>query len=155
MPNILITGAGSGIGAGIATELAKAGHRVVVTDMDVAAARKVADEIRAAGGSADALALDVTSDASVAVLMKALPCDIDVLVNNAGLQFVSRLEEFPTEKWAGTGRSRIFRSGRAPKPRWARSWSPCWRRPFGSDSSAMCHWGRCSPGGSTPARWWR
>ncbi|HKT42552.1 MAG TPA: SDR family oxidoreductase, partial [Rhodanobacteraceae bacterium] len=32
--------------------------------------------------------------------MKALPCDIDVLVNNAGLQFVSRLEEFPTEKWA-------------------------------------------------------
>src|SRR5574337_2190555 len=100
MPNILITGAGSGIGAGIATELAKAGHRVVVTDMDVAAARKVADEIRAAGGSADALALDVTSDASVAVLMKALPCDIDVLVNNAGLQFVSRLEEFPIEKWA-------------------------------------------------------
>ena len=49
MPNILITGAGSGIGAGIATELAEAGHRVVVTDMDVAAARKVADEIRAAG----------------------------------------------------------------------------------------------------------
>ncbi len=55
MPNILITGAGSGIGAGIATELAKAGHRVVVTDMDVAAARKVADEISAAGGCGEAL----------------------------------------------------------------------------------------------------
>ncbi|HEX7370467.1 MAG TPA: 3-hydroxybutyrate dehydrogenase [Rhodanobacteraceae bacterium] len=100
MPNILITGAGSGIGAGIAAELAKAGHRIVVTDLDVDAASQVAQAIRDAGGKADALALDVTSDASVATLMQALPCPVDVLVNNAGLQFVSRLEDFPVEKWA-------------------------------------------------------
>ena len=100
MSNILITGAGSGIGAGIATELAKAGHRIIVTDMDVGAATGVVDGIRTSGGQADALALDVTSDASVAALMKALPCPVDVLVNNAGLQFVSRLEEFPLDKWA-------------------------------------------------------
>ncbi|TAN03456.1 MAG: 3-hydroxybutyrate dehydrogenase [Rhodanobacteraceae bacterium] len=98
--NILITGAGSGIGAGVAEELAKAGHRIVVTDMDAAAAQKVAEEIRGVGGQADALALDVTSDASVAALMQALPCPVEVLINNAGLQFVSRLEEFPVEKWA-------------------------------------------------------
>jgi len=98
--NILVTGAGSGIGAGIAHELAKAGHRVVVTDLDAAAARKVADEICAAGGSADAIALDVTSDASVEAMVKTLPRQVDVLVNNAGLQFVSRLEDFPIEKWA-------------------------------------------------------
>ncbi|HJR13611.1 MAG TPA: 3-hydroxybutyrate dehydrogenase [Rhodanobacteraceae bacterium] len=100
MPNILITGAGSGIGAGVARELAKGGHRIVVTDLDAASASAVVQDIRSQGGHADALALDVTSDASVAALMKALPCDIDVLVNNAGLQFVSRLEEFPIEKWA-------------------------------------------------------
>lgn len=100
MANILITGAGSGIGAGIAHELAKAGHRIVVTDLDRTAANAVAADIRNHGGEADALVLDVTADASVAALLQALPCNVDVLVNNAGLQFVSRLEEFPTEKWA-------------------------------------------------------
>lgn len=100
MANILITGAGSGIGAGIARELAKAGHPIVATDMNAGAAENVASEIRAAGGRADARALDVTSDASVAALMKALPCHIDVLVNNAGLQCVSRLEDFPMETWS-------------------------------------------------------
>lgn len=98
--NILITGAGSGIGAGIAKELAKAGHRIIATDLDAVAARKIADEIRGAGGSADAIALDVTSEASVDALMQALQCPVEVLVNNAGLQFVSRLEDFPVEKWA-------------------------------------------------------
>lgn len=98
--NILITGAGSGIGAGVAAELAKAGHRTLVTDLDGNAANAVASSITATGGKADAFALDVTSDASVAALMKALPCNLDVLVNNAGLQFVARLEEFPVEKWA-------------------------------------------------------
>jgi 3-hydroxybutyrate dehydrogenase len=100
MPNILITGAGSGIGAGVAHELARAGHRIIVTDMEPGAATGVAAAIREAGGSADALVLDVTSDASVAAMVKALPCPVDVLVNNAGLQFVSRLEDFPIEKWS-------------------------------------------------------
>ena len=59
---ILITGAGSGIGAGIATELARAGHHLVVTDVNRAAARSVADDILAHGGSAEAQVLDVTSD---------------------------------------------------------------------------------------------
>lgn len=70
------------------------------TDLDAAAAHNVADEIRGDGGSADALVLDVTSDASVAALVKALSGPVEVLVNNAGLQFASRLEDFPVEKWA-------------------------------------------------------
>jgi 3-hydroxybutyrate dehydrogenase len=98
--NILITGAGSGIGAGVAHGFAEAGHRIVVTDLDGKAADAVAKAIRDAGGQADALTLDVTSDASVAAMAQALPCPVDVLVNNAGLQFVARLEEFPTEKWS-------------------------------------------------------
>src|SRR5690606_17574580 len=94
-----ITGAGSGIGAGIATELAAAGHHLVVTDVNPEAANAVAAGIRDAGGSAEALVLDVTSDDSVAAAMAAVSRPVDVLVNNAGLQHVAALEEFPIAKW--------------------------------------------------------
>ena len=96
---ILITGAGSGIGAGIATELAAARHHLVVTDVNREAADTVAAGIRSAGGSAEALVLDVTSDDSVAAALAAVSRPVDVLVNNAGLQHVAPLEEFPIAKW--------------------------------------------------------
>jgi 3-hydroxybutyrate dehydrogenase len=96
---ILITGAGSGIGAGIATELAHAGHHVVVTDVNLDAAETVAQTLRQAGGSAQALALDVTSDHSIEAALAAVSRPVDVLVNNAGLQHVAPLEEFPMQKW--------------------------------------------------------
>ena len=96
---ILVTGAGSGIGAGIAGELAAAGHHLVVTDLDAAAAKRVAAALRDAGHSAEAHALDVTSDASVEAMLAALSRPVDVLVNNAGLQHVAPLEEFPLAKW--------------------------------------------------------
>ena len=96
---ILITGAGSGIGAGIAAELASAGHHLVVTDVNPDAAEGVAASIRDAGGSAEALALDVTSDDSVAAALAAVSRPVEVLVNNAGLQHVAPLEEFPIAKW--------------------------------------------------------
>jgi 3-hydroxybutyrate dehydrogenase len=96
---ILITGAGSGIGAGIAIELAQAGHHLVLTDVNRDAAEEVASVIRSSGGSAEAMALDVTSDDSVAAALAAVSRPVDVLVNNAGLQHVARLEEFPMAKW--------------------------------------------------------
>lgn len=96
---ILITGAGSGIGAGIAAELASAGHHVVVTDLSAEAAAAVAREVLASGGSAEAHRLDVTRDESVAEVMAAVTRPVDVLVNNAGLQHVAKLEDFPIEKW--------------------------------------------------------
>jgi 3-hydroxybutyrate dehydrogenase len=96
---ILITGAGSGIGAGIARELARAGHHLVVTDVNLGAAQAVADGINAHGGSAEAWVLDVTSDDSVAAALDALSRPVEVLVNNAGLQHVAPLEEFPIAKW--------------------------------------------------------
>ena len=96
---ILVTGAGSGIGAGIAQELAATGHHLVVTDVDREAAEAVAARIRAAGGSAEALVLDVTSDDSVAAALAAVSRPVEVLVNNAGLQHVAPLEEFPIAKW--------------------------------------------------------
>jgi 3-hydroxybutyrate dehydrogenase len=97
--SILVTGAGSGIGAGIAAGLAADGHHLLVTDVAREPAEAVAHAIRDAGGSAEALALDVTSDASVAAALAAASRPVEVLVNNAGLQHVAPLEEFPMEKW--------------------------------------------------------
>lgn len=96
---ILITGAASGIGQGIAELLARDGHHVVVTDLQLEAAQRVADSINAAGGSASAHPLDVSSDAAVDALMSALAGPVDVLINNAGLQHVAKLEDFPIGKW--------------------------------------------------------
>jgi 3-hydroxybutyrate dehydrogenase len=96
--NILVTGAGSGIGAGIAAGLAAAGHHLVVTDVALGPAEAVARAIVDAGGSAEALVLDVTSDESIAAALAASR-PVEVLVNNAGLQHVAPLEDFPMEKW--------------------------------------------------------
>lgn len=96
---ILITGAGSGIGAGIAEHLAEAGHELLVTDLDSEAAAAVARRIVDRGGRARAFALDVTSEASVSGVCGALDGTVDVLINNAGLQHVAKLEDFPMEKW--------------------------------------------------------
>jgi 3-hydroxybutyrate dehydrogenase len=96
--NILVTGAGSGIGAGIAAGLAAAGHHLVVTDVALGPAEAVARAIVDAGGSAEALVLDVTSDESIAAALAASR-PVEVLVNNAGLQHVAPREDFPMEKW--------------------------------------------------------
>ncbi len=95
---VLITGAGSGIGAGLAAHLARAGHHAIVTDLDADAAKRVTDEIGRAGGQATSLRLDIGQSAQIeAVVRDAGP--VDVLINNAGLQHVARLEEFPLDKW--------------------------------------------------------
>lgn len=99
MSSILVTGAGSGIGAGLSEALAGAGHHVIVTDVQVDGARAVAARISELGGSSEAVALDVTRDDSVADALASASRPIEVLVNNAGLQHVAPLEEFSIERW--------------------------------------------------------
>ena len=98
----IVTGAGSGIGAAIAEELAAAGAYVLVQDLRPAPAAAVAERIRAAGGAADAVAGDVGHPDDVRATVDRLLRShgrIDVLVNNAGLQHVAPLDTFPLDRW--------------------------------------------------------
>ena len=79
----LVTGAGRGIGVACAAALAQAGAHVVLASRTAAEIATVAEQIRAEGGSAEPLALDVTDTVAVcAAIVRAAP--FDVLVNNAG-----------------------------------------------------------------------
>lgn len=101
----LVTGAGQGVGAGIARMLAASGAAVGVNDLVPERAEQVAKEIAAAGGRAQAFAFDVTDAAAVragvARLEKAFG-PVDVLVNNAGVPGGMTLEPFRSaspESW--------------------------------------------------------
>ncbi|MES1198600.1 MAG: SDR family NAD(P)-dependent oxidoreductase [Pseudomonadota bacterium] len=84
----LITGAGGGLGRQHALYLARKGARVVVNDLEQAAADRVAAGIAAAGGEAMAVAASVTDEAAIAMLTSKVMerwGRIDILVNNAGI----------------------------------------------------------------------
>lgn len=86
----LVTGAGSGIGKACAERLASAGATVVVCDVEETAAKAVADAV---GGE------PWVADLSDVEALRDLSLDVDVLVNNAGVQHVSPIEEFPPERF--------------------------------------------------------
>src|SRR5688500_10194426 len=81
----LVTGAGSGIGASIAETFAHAGANVFVADRDEPGAQKTIAKITAAGGTARALKLDITSESDIAAAQAAIGAPLDILVNNAGV----------------------------------------------------------------------
>ena len=96
----IITGSNSGIGLGVAEELARAGINVVINsftdrDEDHALAARIASDH---GVTARYIAADMSKGEDCrALIEKAGACDI--LVNNAGIQFVAPVEDFPTDKW--------------------------------------------------------
>ena len=90
----LITGAGSGIGASIATTFAEAGAVVWVTDINESAAATVAKEIVSRGGRAVSRRLDVAMEAQAAAIVSSVLLSeghLDILVNNAGIGAVGTL----------------------------------------------------------------
>jgi 3-hydroxybutyrate dehydrogenase len=87
----LVTGAASGIGRACAERFSRAGASVTVLDLDGDAAKKVAGEI---GGEA------VQADLSDYGVLDGLEVEADIVVNNAGLQHVAAVEEFPPERFS-------------------------------------------------------
>ncbi len=99
----LVTGAGRGIGAAIASRLARDGDCVAVADVDEAAAVEQARTICDAGGGAFPVRLDVSDPASSRWAVQAILAreeQLDVLVNNAGIAGLSvPVAEYPEDEW--------------------------------------------------------
>jgi gluconate 5-dehydrogenase len=98
----LVTGSSQGIGYALAEGLASAGATVILNGRDgpklIEAQRRLADKGLKVFGSA----FDVTDEAATAKAIHAMEVEhgpIDILINNAGMQFRTALEDYPLEKW--------------------------------------------------------
>ena len=99
----IVTGAGAGIGRATALRLAEEGAKVMVAELDEAAGRKTAEEVRTAGGGARFHRTDVSDAAAVEGMVEAAVAALgppDVLVNNAAAFVFGRIEETSPEDWA-------------------------------------------------------
>ena len=96
----LVTGSTSGIGLGIAKALARQGANIMLNGFgDVEGARA---EVSALGVAVDYHGADMSKPAEIEDMMKAAAArfgQVDVLVNNAGIQHLSPVEDFPVERW--------------------------------------------------------
>ena len=100
----VVTGGGSGLGAAACLRFAREGARVVIADLDLAAARRVEDRIRAGDGQATAVRADVSVDAdNEAMVHTALTAfgGVDVLLCNAGVPAVGTALKTDRDAWDG------------------------------------------------------
>jgi 3-hydroxybutyrate dehydrogenase len=96
----LVTGSTSGIGLGIALSLAKAGANLILNGFGDATT--VLAEVRQFGGKVGHHPADVSDPAQIADMIAYAEREfggVDILINNAGIQFVAPVEEFPVERW--------------------------------------------------------
>ncbi|RBW70090.1 3-hydroxybutyrate dehydrogenase [Bacillus taeanensis] len=95
---VIITGAAQGIGFAIAQEFIANGDFVAIFDLNEESAVSQAEKL----GNAKGYKVNVADETSVKVAIDAVIDErgsVDVVVNNAGLQFISKVEDFPVEKW--------------------------------------------------------
>ena len=98
----LITGAGSGIGKGIAEAFAREGASVAIADVNFSAAQDVSSQINTAGGRAIPIQMDVANEDQVNAGFEQVVRDfggVDVLVSNAGIQIINPIVDFSFSDW--------------------------------------------------------
>jgi len=98
----IVTGGGSGIGRGISQELASRGARVVVADINVAGAKETVSAIKAGGGSAKAVRLDVRVPDEVRSVVESTAAAfgrLDYMFNNAGIGLSGNFEDLKLNHW--------------------------------------------------------
>ncbi|UVA82269.1 3-hydroxybutyrate dehydrogenase [Pandoraea commovens] len=98
----VVTGAASGIGKEIALTLARAGAAIAIADLNQQGADAVAEEIKAAGGRAIGVAMDVTNEEAVnSGIDKVAETfgSVDILISNAGIQIVNPIENYAFSDW--------------------------------------------------------
>ncbi|CAM2143538.1 D-beta-hydroxybutyrate dehydrogenase [Pararobbsia alpina] len=98
----VVTGAASGIGKEIAFVLSKAGAAVAIADLNLDGANAVADEIKAAGGKAIGIAMNVTDEDAVNAGIDKVAAEfgsVDILISNAGIQIVNPIENYAYSDW--------------------------------------------------------
>jgi len=123
----LVTGGSRGIGEGIAKRLAGAGAEVVLTARTIEAAETVAEAIRADGGKATGIALDISDAASVEACVGDVLArheKIDILVNNAGITRDNLLMRMKPDDWESviaTNLGGTYRMCRAVVPKMVRA----------------------------------
>jgi 3-hydroxybutyrate dehydrogenase len=98
--HILLTGAASGLGRGLAQYFGGKGHRLVLVDRNSEALRETVALLGPGAERASIHAVDVTAAAQVRDLIASLGNRaVELLINDAGLQHVARLEDFPEDRW--------------------------------------------------------
>jgi gluconate 5-dehydrogenase len=98
----LVTGSSRGLGRAFAEGLADAGARVILNGVDPDRLRAAADEMRANGHDVLTAPFDVTDESAVVAAFERLDADgiaVDILINNAGIQFRKPMLELETDDW--------------------------------------------------------
>lgn len=99
---VLVTGGGRGLGEAVCQILSSAGASVIVADIRLELAEKVADEIRDSGKEAIAMPLDVTNEEQVEAVIQKVTAQygqLDALINNAGTDVTLSIEELAINDW--------------------------------------------------------
>ncbi|OMC33739.1 oxidoreductase [Mycobacterium sp. GA-1841] len=128
----VITGAGAGIGAGLARHAARLGMTVVLVDINADALADLRDEIRAAGGSATDVVCDVRDADAVQALADDVYRDLGpvrLLVNNAGIEQFGYLWDTPVANWqrvVDINISGVFHGVKAFLPKMLATDAPAW-----------------------------